>query len=582
MKQFLKFVIATVIGLVLFIGIIFIVLASSVKNISKEKPIVVQATSVLHLKLNYAIRDKTSDNPFEQLAGLSPDMSVPVGLKDILAQIKRAKDDDKIKGIFLDLSAVGTGYAKTSEIRDAITEFKDSGKPVHAYAENYTNKSYYLATVADKIHMNPEGNLFFNGMSSGVMFYKDMLKKVGVEMQVIKRGKFKGAVEPFILDELSEENKLQIQSYVGSIYEEMLKGISESRSIPSDSLKAIADQFKVRNSKQALSYRMIDAVSFRDQVLSQMRSDMALGDGDINFLAINKYRKSEPQKSSSDKIAVVFAEGSIVSGGGEEYEVGSDRFAKALKNAREDENVKAVVLRVNSPGGSAQASEVILREAILLNKEKPLIVSMGDVAASGGYYISCLADSIVAKPNTITGSIGVFGMIPNAEGLFDKMGLHTEYVGTGEFSDFGRLDRAWNEKELNIIDQLVGEVYDKFLGHVADGRGMTVEQVDEIGQGRVWTGEMAKERGLVDVLGGLDKAMEIAAYKAGLESYGVTSYPKDKDPFEKILEVFDMSVLSQKIIAKELGSDYELYRKVKEIREIEGVQAILPYHIDLN
>jgi len=581
MKQFLKFVLATVVGLVVFIGIFFLLIASSVKNVSKEKPIIVESNSVLHLKLNYPIEDKTDDNPFAVLAGIAGDMAVPLGLNDIVSQIERAQTDSKIKGIFLDLSAVGAGFGKTLEIRQALQEFKTSGKMIYAYAENYTNKSYYLASVADKVYLNPEGGIMFNGLVSSVMFYKQMLKKVGVEMQVVKRGKFKGAVEPFILDELSEENRLQIKSYVESIYDELIVAIATSRSINPDSLRAAADQFSVRTSQQALDFNMIDGQYFRDQVMDDMRESMELGEDDITFLSLYKYYKSKPKTSSSDKIAIIFAEGTIVSGQGEDGQVGSDVFAKALKEARENDDVKAVVLRVNSPGGSAQASEVILREATLLNAKKPVIVSMGDVAASGGYYISCLADTIVAQPNTITGSIGVFGMIPNAGGLFDKMGLHTEYVGTGEMSEFGRVDRNWNEKELAIIDEFIGDVYDKFLGHVSKGRGMTIEEVDAIGQGRVWTGTMAKERGLVDVMGGLDKALEIAAFKADLDTYGVSAYPKEKDIMELIMEAMNMSSVSQKILTNELGQNYSIYKKLKEVQEIEGVQAILPYQVDI-
>jgi len=590
MKQFLKFVLATVVGLIIFIGIIFLVLAASVNNIdfAKEKEVKLEKQTVLHLKLNYPLTDRTSEDPLYKLAGgLAGDSEVPVGLYDITKQLERAADDERVSGIFMDLSFVGAGFAKTFELRESILEFRESGKFVHAYAENMDNKTYYLASAADKVYLNPKGNIIFNGLLGSVMFYKEMLGKIGVEMQVVKRGKFKGAVEPFVFDKLSDANREQIDAYVNSLFDVMLEGISNARDISVDSLKSLANDFTVRDAEGAARYGLTDGMKFRDEVFAGIRDELGLEDDDkIHFMKLSKYIKTDKgakvdlDNDKSGKIGIVYAEGTIVSGKGEDDQIGSDKFAAALRKLRKDDNIKAVVIRVNSPGGSAQASEVILREAELLNEQKPLIISMGDVAASGGYYISCLADSIIAQPNTITGSIGVFGLIPNAEGMFGKLGLSTDYVGTGDMSEFGRIDRALNDRERLILDEIVGKVYDDFLGHVSEGRGLTIAEVDSIGQGRVWTGTMAKERGLVDELGGLDHALEIAAYKAGLEEYRTRAYPQEKNPFEEIMKIFSMEAHVQKAMKAELGDNYTIYQRLKEVQNLDGVQAIMPYMVE--
>lgn len=587
MKQFFKYMLASMTGLVLLMFIFFLVFLSMVMNASKGQKVSINDNSVLHLKLNYELRDRSNNNPFDLLASdLSGDISKPVGLHDMLSCLEKAKTDDKIKGVFLDLTGVGAGYGKLTELRDGLEEFKSSGKFVYAYAEIFYNKTYYLASVADKVYMNPSGSILFNGMVADITFVKETLAKLGVEMQVIKRGKFKGAVEPYVLDGLSDENRKQITAYLESIYGEFLNHISASRNVSVEELRMIADSLRVKTGEDALALKMIDGVAYRDEVMTAMATTLGLGDGESpEFLTINSYNKSRKLKvnTSTNEIAVIYADGDIVSGKGQSDEIGSDRFAKALKQAREDENVKAVVLRVNSPGGSALASDVIWRETKLMKGVKPLIISMGDVAASGGYFIACMGDSILAMPNSITGSIGVFGLYPNAQELYGKIGLHSEVVKTSDLADFGRIDRPLNEKEKQILDVLIGSVYDRFLSRVEEGRELDRAHIDTIAEGRVWTGEYAKQLGLIDEFGGLEKAVDIAAFKAGIQDdYKLSAYPKSSSPFEEFVSGFSTASLKNKVLKEELGSYYGVYNKLQRLKNISGVQAIMPYQIELN
>lgn len=586
MKQFFKYVAATITGMVLLMFIFFLVFFSIAVSASKNKQPEISDNSVLHLKLNYYLADRTQKSPFDEIAFNLSGESRPVGLFELLRTIDKAKDDDHIKGIFMDLSSLGAGYGKLTELRNALEEFKSSGKFVYAYGELFYNQTYYLASVADKVYLNPSGTILFNGMVADVTFVKETLKKLGVEMQAVKRGKFKGAIEPFVLDELSPENRKQITEYLESIYGNFLKGISESRNIPVDSLRAIANETRVRTGRDAVGNNLIDALLYRDEIMSQMAQVMELDeDEEPKLVTAGKYsaglKKDNKKNIGKEKIALVFADGEIVSGNGQNQEIGSHKFAKALRQAREDEHVKAVVLRVNSPGGNALASDVIWREAKLVAKEKPLIVSMGDVAASGGYFISCIADTILAMPSTITGSIGVFGLYPNAEELFDKLGLHVEVIKTGEMADFGRIDRPLSNSEMQLLDALVGDVYDRFLSRVEEGRGLDMAHLDTIAEGRVWTGEYALDLGLIDGFGGMDNAIDIAAHKAHLDDYAITAYPKTENPFEEFFNGgFSMRSVKNKILQEELGTYYGVYNKLQRLKNMSGVQAIMPYEVE--
>jgi protease-4 len=579
MKNFLKIVLATLVGQVILLLIIFLIGLSAISGLQKKEVKTIQPSSVLLLEFNSVISDQSPSEEVAFFSQFSLGMSAPVGLMDMVNKIDKASKDEKIKGILLDLTLFGAGYGKAEEIHAALINFKKSGKFVYAYSDFFYNNTYYLASAADKIYLNPQGEILFNGLVSDILFFKGALEKLGIEIQVVKRGKFKGAVEPYIREDLSEENRAQIKSYINSVFDEMVKDIAAGRKLDQTKIRSIADGMLVRNPEEAKSMGLVDDLFYRDQLFDQIRSAMKLKKEEkISFVKLSDIKLDT--KTEESKIAVVYASGDIVNGQGQVNEVGADRFAKILRDIRKNDDIKAVVLRVDSRGGSALASEIIWREAILLKKVKPLIVSMSDVAASGGYYISCMADTIVAYPQTITGSIGVFGLFPNAEKLMhDKLGITSEYVGTGAYSDFGRIDRKLTNDELGVIDGMVGRVYETFLKRVSAGRSISVEMVDSFGQGRVWTGTMAKERGLVDVLGGMDKAIAIASHKAGLKNYEIEEFPKSKSFFDEVMGKLNKEETARAMLRKELGSTYDTYLKIRKISEYSGVQALMPYEI---
>jgi protease-4 len=509
-----------------------------------------------------------------------------IGLNDILKNIQLAKNDDKIKGIYLDLSYISAGMATIEEIREALIDFKTSGKFIVSYSEGYSQKAYYLASVSDKIFLNPVGSIDFKGLSGQVMFFKGTLDKLEVEAQVIRHGKYKSAVEPFLLTEMSEASREQMTAFIGSIWDHMVASISESRDISVKELNRYADSLMVGTPDEALAYGFIDSILYQDQVTAYVQSLMGMEKDEFDYLSMTKYAKynkmSSDVKYNENKIAVIYGEGDIVSGEGDETKIASETMAEAIREAREDENVKAIVLRVNSPGGSGLASEVIWREIILTKEVKPIVVSMGNLAASGGYYIACPADRIYANPTTITGSIGVFGMIPNMEKFFEnKLGITFDGVNTNEHSDYMSVNRPMSDFERNKIQSYIEEFYDIFIGHVADGRGMTKAQVDSIGQGRVWSGVDAKRLGLIDEYGGMTTAIQGAVELAGLEegNYMIVEYPKQKDIFEQL--VADITGMASMFFAKqEMGEEaFFYYQYAKTFLEIEEVQTRMPYDI---
>lgn len=586
MKQFFKFVLAAITAYIILCILFIIIAVGIVSSIDSKDEVKVEDNSVLKLTFNYNINDQDVEQPFNLFGNIEPDMGNPIGLNEILASIKHAKNDPKIKGIFLDLNFIGAGFAKTEEIRNQILDFKKSGKFVIAYAEYYYETTYYLASCADKIYLNPEGDIVFNGLSAKVTFFKNALEKLGIEVQVIRHGKFKGAVEPFILDQLSPENRRQIDEYLKSIAINLYKNIAISRKLTEQKVQEIASKWLVRDNESAVKFGLVDKLTYRDEVLEDIKSRLGLKNGkikDIKFITLAKYKKTikNETKETKDKIAIIYASGDIVSGKGDDNQIGSDKFSALVRKIREDDKIKAVVLRINSPGGSALASEVIWRELNLLKKYKPLIVSMAEVAASGGYYIATPADTIVAHPYTLTGSIGVFGLVPNMQKLLnDKLGINQDYVTTGEFSDFGRIDRKMKKEEAEIVQNLVERIYDKFLTNVSSGRKIPKNQVDSIGQGRVWTGSQAQQIQLVDVLGGIDKAMEIAKYKAKLKDYKLIEYPHQKSQYEQILELFSSEEKTRNALKSELGEYYNWYSTLKLISNSKGIQTRLPITID--
>jgi protease-4 len=582
MKSFFKILFASFFGFVLGILLLFGLLIA-IGSSSSKKTITVKENSILHIKLAEPISERGNENPFSSMGfGESS-----IGLYDILDMIDKASFDANIAGIFLDLDQVSAGIASLEEIRDALIEFKKSGKYITAYSEVYSQRAYYLASVADKVYINPIGFPEWKGLNAEILFFKGVLEKIGVEPIVIRHGKFKSAIEPFISDKMSDENRLQTRTFLGSIWTNLKQAVSKSRKIDEARLQQIADNAFVTSSEQGLEYKLVDAIKYRDEVIAEfLEKSKAESEKKIPFVSLSDYmdaKDSRPTKKG-DKIAVIFAEGDIVDGKGDDDQVGSIPFAEAIRKARTDEKVKAIVLRVNSPGGSVQASEVLWRELSLAKKVKPLIVSMGNVAASGGYYIACMADTIVANPNTITGSIGVFGLFFNAQKMLnEKLGVTVDTVKTAQYADILSGSRPMTPSERDILQGRIEAVYDLFITKVAAGRGMTKAQVDSIGQGRVWSGTDARRIGLVDVFGGLDKAIDIAAKKAGLENYKLEMLPKKSDPLTKLVEELSGSSEDSEalIMQKALGESYQYYKYINYIRKTNQLQMRMPYNIDI-
>ncbi len=575
---------ASMLGVFLVFMLFFLLIIGMIASVGKREPVDVADNSVLHLQLKTEIIDRSSDNPFESFDFMSFSPSSAIGLNELLRNLKKAKEDENIRGIFLDLSITQTGWSTLREIREELTVFKESGKFIVAYGDMMSQGAYYLATVADEIYINPEGTVDFRGMNAEIAFFKNMLEKIGIDAQIIRHGKYKSAGEPFFLESLSPENREQIQGFISSIWNTALRDISDERNISINRLMEIADNFETRNPAGALEAGMIDGIAFRDEVMDIFREKLDIeADKKVNLVSYPKYNRAPLPKSmiptrSRDKIAVVYAQGNIIMGEGSERSIGGDRIAKALRDARLDSSVKAIVLRVNSGGGSALASEIMLREAMLAAEEKPLIVSMGDVAASGGYYVACYADKIIASPGTITGSIGVFGMIPNMQELFnDKLGITFDNVKTNELADLGSVSRPLTRVEREIIEQEVERIYDTFINHVAEGRGLPVATVDSIAQGRVWSGVDAKRIGLIDDLGGLNYAIVQAAEMAGIEEYRTVEYPVQKDLLEQIREGF--GGIEARWLRSKLGDSYKVYETMQQATENSGVLMRMPFDI---
>ncbi len=588
MKEFFKFVFASMIGFILSFFLVFILLVAFivalVSTAGNDGKMSATSNSILHIRLDYPIKERTNKNPLSEFSFMGFDNKKSLGLNEILSNLKDASKDDNIKGIYLDVSSLNAGFATIEEIRDALIDFKKSGKFILAYSEVYTQGAYYLASVADKVYVNPEGMINFDGLSSETMFFKGSLEKLDIEAQIIKVGTYKSAVEPFILDKMSEANRLQLTSILSSMNDHFLSEISKSRKIPKSTLFSLADSLKVRNPKDALVYKMIDGIKYKDEVINELKSRTGTDEKkDLNSISIEEYSsiQAENKSSSSDRIALIYANGEIASGEGNDESIGSERISRAIRKARRDNKVKAIVLRVNSPGGSALASDVIWREMILAKKSKPVIVSMGDVVASGGYYIACAADSIFAQPNTITGSIGVFGIIPNMQNFFkNKLGITFDGVKTGQFADLGTVSRPMTEAEKMILQQDVNRTYSNFTQKVADGRKKSQAYIDSIGQGRVWSGTEALQNGLVDRLGDIDDAIASAAKKAKITDFKLVSYPDQVDPFKSLFDSSGDKVKSF-FIKKELGDQYVYYEQMRSAIALSGVQARIPFNIQV-
>lgn len=568
-----------------FLVIVLFVIMIAVAAAGGEDKVSVKDNSVLHLKLNQAIVDRASKSDFN-FGGSGFSSESKLGLNQLYDALEAAKTDDKIKGLFLEVELISAAPSTMLDVRNALLDFKNSGKWIIAYGENYSQGGYYIASAANEVYMFPTGTFDWRGLSTELMFFKKMFDKLEIEAQVIRgpNNKFKSAVEPFMYEQMTPENRQQISTYVGDIWKTMLEGISKERNVSIDFLNQAADSISLMDNDILKNSGLVNGLVYRDEIISNMKGKLGMaadGKDEIDMIDLDNYMSTLEIKDKKDnQIAVVYAEGAIESGEGDDETIGSDRIAKALKDARENEKVKAIVFRVNSPGGSALASDVIWRETELIKKSgKPLIVSMGDYAASGGYYISCSADRIFANPNTITGSIGVFGVIPNMQKfLNNKIGLTFDTYETNAHSDALTVTKPLDEYEMKVMESMVAQIYDDFTSKVAAGRKKTQAQVDSIGQGRVWSGEDALGLGLVDELGDMRAAIKYAAQMAGVSDYSTTDYPKMKDPFEEF--VADLTGQKEASIMKEvLGDEFRFYEQFKSIQNIRGIQARLPYFI---
>lgn len=589
MMQFLKFTLASIVGvMVAGLLLLFITIGIITAMVSgSDEPVQSESNSVLLLKFDHQIVDRARKNPLEGLDFGLFQGEKTVGLNDMLDCIRKAKTDHNILGIYLNPTDILTGMGTVEEIRSALKDFKTSGKFIYAYGDAFSQKAYYLVTVADSVILNPQGSVDFRGLGGERTFYKKGLEKLGVEIQIVRHGKFKAAVEPFLLDKMSPENRLQTETYLKSMWNEMLTDISASRKMGFDELNDIADAVATfRKADFAKQKNLVDRLKYKDQVIDDLKKlTNTDAKDDVKAIDIYKYIKvpdmNGPKTMARKKIAVIYASGDIDSGTSED-EIKSEELSKAIREARRDSSIKAIVLRINSPGGSAYGSEVIWREVKLAAEAKPVIASMGDVAASGGYYIAAAADTIMADRTTITGSIGIFGMIPNFQNLLtNKLGITQDVVTTNEHSDMISVTRPMSAFERDLMQQMIESGYDTFISRVADGRKMEKTAVDEIGQGRVWAATNAKEIKLVDVYGGLTEAIELARKMAKLDNFRIVNLPKLKDPFEELMKELSTSAQA-KFMKDELGETYKYYDQLRELTSQKGILARVPYDIEIH
>ena len=580
---FLRNFLASVLGTLFALGILFFMFVIFATLAGSGDEVRVKDHSVLKLEFPFPVTEHSgydAEDPFSLF--FDPTM----GLDEITKALAVAKTDERISGISISSTYLMAGIAQTKALRDALLDFRESGKFVYAYGDVYMQKDYYLASVADSIFINPVGTMDFKGLAAEVLYFADFQDKTGLKMEVVRHGKYKSAVEPFLSDQMSDENREQIGDLIRSLWAGMRDGISESRNIPSEDLDRIADTLGARNPGMALAAGLVDGILYRDAYEGKLLRESG-GSGDhpeqISLQRYMRYSRKKRVHSGKDEIAVIYAQGEILYGeGGPEY-IGQGQMTKALKLAREDKDVKAVVLRVNSPGGSALTSEIIWRELQLTRKEKPVVVSLSDVAASGGYYLAVGGDRILAEPGTITGSIGVFVTVPNISGLSDKVGINAEQVGTHRFSMDYSFFEPMRDDFREILREGIDDTYRTFLQRVSDSRGITLAEADSLAQGRVWSGTEALEKGLVDALGGMPQALETAAEMAGITDYRIRALPRYKTGLERLME--DLSgtqVTGGSWLEAELGADWaQALRELKNLLRQEGLQARLPFTLKI-
>ena len=588
MKSFLKYTLATITGL-LIAGLLFffISLASfSLMIASAEKPVTIKSNSVLVLNTGLMIPEKGSSDPWSSFDPVNFTFKPSPGINDILSNLNKAADDDRIKGVLIENGLMINGWGKAEEIRNALLKFKESGKFIISYTDYVmTQESYYISSVADEIYVNPNAMMEFKGLVSEIIFYKDALEKLGVNVQVIRHGKYKGAVEKYMLSELSEDNRKQITDYLSGIWSHVLKQISASRGISVEELNRMADDLVAFNINDAVEEGLIDGLMYKDEIIEELKNLTGTEkDKKTEQVSMAKYRKAafdDKNEKHESSIAVIYAEGTINMGKGTTGMIGGDGFASLIRKIRESDDFNAVVLRISSPGGNAMASDNLWREIQLTADSIPVVVSMSNYAASGGYYISAPATKIFAQPTTLTGSIGVFGLFPEASNLMEnKLGITSDVVKTNKNADILSFFREMNSNEQMIYQQHIDRTYNEFVNRVSNGRGIDKEKVDEMGQGHVYCGNDALDLNLVDYIGGLPEAIEEAARLASLEDYEIKEYPKEEDPYERLMKSLTGDIKS-KIIRKDLGEMARYYDDINELRTLSGVQARLPYFIEI-
>ncbi|HEY9256425.1 signal peptide peptidase SppA [Chitinophaga sp.] len=578
--RFFKVFLAAFLALVAFTGICIIVLLVMIGKALTSEKVTINPNGVLVLETGQSYKEQKLVNPLGALMKDEPG-EIP-GLFQTVRLIENAADDDNIKGIYLKVNGNPNGFASTEELRNALLRFRKSGKFVYAYGEVMEQNAYYLASAADKVYLNPKGMVDFTGFSSQVMFLKGTLEKLEIKPEIFYCGKFKSATEPLRETQMTEANRIQTTQFLGELYGNFLQGVGKARSIDTATLHGYANANLIQEPADALKYKLVDGLKYDDEIEAELKTKSSTkADDKINFITLGKYNTGTdlPIGEGESKIALIYAQGDIIGGESDrDNTIASENYIREIRKAREDKKVKAILFRVNSGGGSALASEVIWRELSLAKKAKPVVVSMGDYAASGGYYISCMADSIFAEPNTLTGSIGVFGVMFNMQDFFkNKLGVTFDGVKTAQYADLGSVGRPLTEGEKRFIQNGVDSTYASFKSRVVAGRKLDPAVVDSIAQGRVWSGVQAKELGLVDRIGGINEALACAARLAKLSEYRLREYPEVKDPFTKLMKGLGADV-SLKMVKRELGANFELYQQLKDAQQMHGeIQAKMPF-----
>jgi protease-4 len=585
MRNFFKTFLAVFLAFVLLIFIGFIVISAIIAKAVTPDKLSVEPNSVLVLETSQPYNEVKTSDPVSAVLRRGP-QSTP-GLFDVVRLLEKAAKDDNIKGIYLKADNNVNGFATNEEIRNALLQFKRSGKFIYAYGESMSQQGYFMASLGDKVYVHPKGGIDFGGFYSQVMFLKGTLEKLEIQPQIFYDGRFKSATEPLRETQMTQANKIQTTAYLGELYSNFLQRIGASRKIDTATLHRYANEGLIQSADDAATYKLVDGVRYDDQVMDEIKRKLGLGGDDkVNFVSLKDYdaANTDEYKDGSNKIALIYAQGDIKSGDDDdETTISSGNFLKLIRKARQDKSIKAIVFRVNSPGGSALASETIWRELELAKKDKPVVVSMGDYAASGGYYISCMADTIFAQPNTLTGSIGVFAIVPNLENFFkNKLGVTFDGVKTAQYADLGTASRPLTDAEKKFMQNSVDSIYSSFKSRVVVGRKLSSALIDSIAQGRVWSGIQAKELGLVDKIGGIEDAIACAAAMAKIsDSYRLREYPEPKNAFDKLMKSFGEEA-SVRAVKSELGANYDLYQQVKRIQNMSGeVQARIPYDINI-